>query len=152
MGWRGWVGSPSVRYAHLRGGGRRRLAAVLAADWNRPPFESRSVNDALRSLGVSAMSESADIQIKAPDIAENGALVPIEATSRIAGTTRISVIAEKNPTPLAADFGLAGDAEGYLSFRIKMSQTSNVRVVVAADGRHYTAAKEVKVTIGGCVG
>jgi sulfur-oxidizing protein SoxY len=126
--------------------------AVLAAEWNKSAFESKTMDDALKNLGASGLTDSADITIKAPDIAENGAVVPIEVTSKIAGTSNISVIAEKNPTPLAGNFGLANGADGYVSFRIKMGQTSNVRVVVAANGKFYTAAKEVKVTIGGCGG
>lgn len=132
--------------------GLLRPAAVLAAEWNKPAFESKSVDEALKGLGASGLAESGDIQIKAPEIAENGAVVPIEIISRIAGTSRIAVIAEKNPTPLAAEFDLPSGTEGYVSFRIKMGQTSNVRVVVAANGKFYTAAKEVKVTLGGCGG
>jgi sulfur-oxidizing protein SoxY len=127
-------------------------SAVLAAEWNKSAFEAKSVDDALKGLGASAATETADILIKAPDIAENGAVVPIEITSKIAGTSSIAVMAEKNPQPLAADFNLANGAEGYVSFRIKMGQTSNVKVLVAANGKFYTAQKEVKVTIGGCGG
>ncbi|MFZ5555400.1 MAG: thiosulfate oxidation carrier protein SoxY [Pseudomonadota bacterium] len=127
-------------------------SAVLAAEWNKSAFEAKSVADALKGLGASAPTETADILIKAPDIAENGAVVPIEVTSKIAGTSNIAVMAEKNPTPLAANFALDNGAEGYVSFRIKMGQTSNVKVLVAANGKFYTAQKEVKVTIGGCGG
>jgi len=106
--------------------------------------------DAMKSLSASNLIQSKDIAITAPDIAENGAVVPIAVTSKIPNTQSISIVAEKNPFPLAATFDLSGGSEGYVSTRIKMGQTSNVHVVVKADGKLYTAVKEVKVTIGGC--
>ncbi|MBN8763794.1 MAG: thiosulfate oxidation carrier protein SoxY [Thiobacillus sp. 63-78] len=118
----------------------------------RSAFEAKNVGDALKNMSVSAPADSKDITIKAPDIAENGAVVPVEVTSGIPGTTAIAILAEKNATPLVADFGLMGGAEAYISTRIKMGQTSLVRAVVMAGGKAYTAAKEVKVTIGGCGG
>src|SRR5512143_230726 len=118
----------------------------------RSAFEAKNVGDALKNMGANAPVDSKDITIKAPDIAENGAVVPVEVTSGIADTSAIAILAEKNPTPLLADFSLMGGAEGYISTRIKMSQTSLVRAVVTAGGQSYTAAKEVKVTIGGCGG
>jgi sulfur-oxidizing protein SoxY len=121
-----------------------------AATWNKQGFESKAVADAVKNLGVANMIDSKDIAITAPDIAENGAVVPIAITSRIPNTQSISIIAEKNPFPLAATFDLANGAEPYASVRIKMGQTSNVRAIIKADGKFYTAAKEVKVTVGGC--
>ena len=124
---------------------------ALAA-WNKPAFEARSVGDAMKGLGVSNPSDSKDISIKAPDIAENGAVVPVEVTSSIAGITSIAILAEKNGTPLVGSFNLSGGTQGFISTRIKMGSTSLVRAVVSAGGKSYTAAKEVKVTIGGCGG
>lgn len=124
---------------------------VLAAS-PRAAFEAKNVGDAMKGIGVSSPADSKDIIIKAPDIAENGAVVPVEVTSNIAGTTSIALLAEKNVTPLVADFDFKGGAQGYISTRIKMGSTSLVRAVVAAGGKNYTAAKEVKVTIGGCGG
>jgi sulfur-oxidizing protein SoxY len=124
---------------------------ALAA-WNKDAFEAKNVGDAMKGLGISGPADSKDITIKAPDIAENGAVVPVEVTSGIAGTTGIAIIAEKNGTPLIGDFALSGGTQGYISTRIKMGQTSLVRAVVKAGGKSYTAAKEVKVTIGGCGG
>jgi sulfur-oxidizing protein SoxY len=124
---------------------------VLAA-WNKSAFEAKNVGDAMKGLGVGAPADSADITIKAPDIAENGAVVPVEISSTIAGAESIIIIAEKNATPLIADFSLTGGAEAYVSTRIKMGQTAMVRAVVKAGGKTFTAAKEVKVTIGGCGG
>ena len=125
-------------------------AGARAATWNKSGFESKAANDALRNIGASNLIESKDIAITAPDIAENGAVVPVAVTSRIPNTQSISIIAEKNPFPLAATFDVANGAEPYASVRIKMGQTSDVRAVVKADGKFYTSAKEVKVTVGGC--
>lgn len=118
----------------------------------RSAFEAKTVGDALKGMGAAGAAQSKDITIKAPDIAENGAVVPVEVTSGIAGTTAIAIVAEKNATPLVADFDLSNGAQGFISTRIKMGQTSLVRAVVTAGGKNYTAAKEVKVTIGGCGG
>ncbi len=118
----------------------------------RSAFEAKTVGDALKGMGAAAPADSKDIAIKAPDIAENGAVVPVEVSSNIAGTTTIAIIAEKNAAPLVADFDLSGGALGFVSTRIKMGQTSLIRAVVTAGGKSYTAAKEVKVTIGGCGG
>ena len=125
---------------------------VLAADWNKAAFDAKGVPDALKVLNSAGAADSKDITIKAPDIAENGAVVPVEVTSKIAGTSSIALLVEKNANPLTADFTLSNGADGYVSTRIKMGQTSNVRVVVKAGGKSYTAVKEVKVTIGGCGG
>ncbi|MEW6132237.1 MAG: thiosulfate oxidation carrier protein SoxY [Pseudomonadota bacterium] len=126
-------------------------ARVLAAT-PRSAFEAKGMADAMKALGLAAPADSKDITIKAPDIAENGAVVPVEVTSSIAGTSGITILAEKNNTPLVADFGFSGGAQGFISTRIKMANTSLVRAVVTAGGKTYTAAKEVKVTIGGCGG
>jgi sulfur-oxidizing protein SoxY len=88
--------------------------------------------------------------ITAPDIAENGAVVPVAVTSRIPSTQQISIVTEKNPFPLAATFDVANGGEGYVSTRIKMGQTSDVWAVVMAGGKYFTARKEVKITVGGC--
>ncbi|MFN7086996.1 MAG: thiosulfate oxidation carrier protein SoxY [Burkholderiales bacterium] len=121
-----------------------------AAAWNKAGFESKAVAEALKSLGASNLVDSKDIVITAPDIAENGAVVPVAVTSKIPNTQSIAILAEKNPFPLAASFEIANGAEGYVSTRLKMGQTSNVRAVVKADGKFYTAVKEIKITVGGC--
>jgi sulfur-oxidizing protein SoxY len=125
---------------------------VLAAQWNKGAFESKSIADALKGLGTAEVATSKDILIKAPDIAENGSMIPVEVTSQIDGTQSISILSEKNPLPLLAVFEFTDGAQGYVSTRIKMGETSNVRVVVKAGGKYYSAAKEIKVTIGGCGG
>lgn len=124
---------------------------VLAA-WPKSAFEAKSVGDALKGIGAGTPANSKDISIKAPDIAENGAVVPITVETGIKGATAIAIMAEKNASPLAANFVLGKSAEGYVSTRIKMVKTSNVIAVVQAGGKTYSNKKEVKVTIGGCGG
>ncbi len=125
---------------------------VLAA-WPKNAFEAKNVGDALSALhGSSNAADSGDIKIKAPDIAENGAVVPITVDTSLGNVESISVIAEKNPVPLVATYEMGPSAEGYVSMRIKMGKTSDVVAVVKSGGELYRAAKEVKVTIGGCGG
>lgn len=121
-----------------------------AATWNKTGFESRALADVMKSLGATGAIESKDIIITAPDIAENGAVVPVAITSKLPNTQQISIVAEKNPFPLAATFDVSGGGEGYVSARIKMGQTSDVWAVVKADGKYFTARKEIKITVGGC--
>ena len=121
-----------------------------AANRNEAAFQAKAVADALKNLGAGNLVESRDIVITAPDIAENGAVVPVAVTSKIANTESIAILAEKNPFPLAASFDIAAGADAYVSTRIKMGQTSDVRAIVKAGGKYFTATKEVKVTVGGC--
>ncbi len=130
--------------------GLLKTTQAAAAVWNKSAFESKAVNEAIKSLGASGATDSRDIVITAPDIAENGAVVPIEVVSRIPNTQSISIVAEKNPFPLAATLDFANGAEPYAYVRIKMGQTSHVRAIVKADGKYFSAVKEVKITVGGC--
>ena len=132
--------------------GLLRPSRAHAAEWNKAAFESKSLADALKHIGAAGAAESADIHIKAPEVAENGAVIPIEVTCRLPGAESIALLAEKNPFPLMAQAELAGGTEGYLNTRFKMGQTSAVKVVVRAGGMHYIASREIKVTIGGCGG
>ncbi len=126
--------------------------AVLAA-WPKAAFEATDVDSALTAaVGSSSASDSAKIKLKAPDIAENGAVVPITVTSDIGGTESISILVTENASPMTASFNLGGNTEGYVSTRIKMGKTSDVIAVVKADGKLYSSKKQVKVTIGGCGG
>jgi sulfur-oxidizing protein SoxY len=138
------------RTAALAVAGLTRAASAMAATWNKQGFEAKAYIDAVKGLGAANLIDSKDITITAPDIAENGAVVPVAITSRIPNTQSISIIAEKNPFPLTATFDMTSAVEPYASVRIKMGQTSNVRAIVKADGKFYTSAKEVKVTVGGC--
>jgi sulfur-oxidizing protein SoxY len=125
-------------------------SSAMAARWNSAGFESKAMADALQALGAGNPAESKDIVMTAPDIAENGAVVPVAVTSKIPNTQQISIIAEKNPRPLMATFDVSNGSEGYISTRIKMGETSNVWAVVKADGNFFAAKKEVKITVGGC--
>ena len=126
--------------------------AVLAA-WNEAAFKAKDVGGALSAmLGSADTTESGDINIKAPPIAENGAVVPVTISSTIDGAESITLLVEKNGTPLAATFNLTANSIPYVSTRIKMSKTSDVIAVVKAGGASYVGKKEVKVTIGGCGG
>jgi sulfur-oxidizing protein SoxY len=124
---------------------------VLAA-WSESAFTAKAVPDALSGLGISTTAPSGDIQIKAPDIAENGAVVPVTVKTSIAGVTSIAILAEKNGSPLTSNFNLKGSAQGMVATRIKMQKTSAIIAVVKAGGKAFSARKEVKVTIGGCGG
>ncbi|HUW49605.1 MAG TPA: thiosulfate oxidation carrier protein SoxY [Sulfuricella sp.] len=132
--------------------GLLRPGQVLAAEWNTAAFNATTTEEAMKIVNVKGAVESKDVQIKAPDIAENGAVVPVEITSKIPGVTSIMIFVDKNQNPLIADFTLSNGTEPYISTRIKMASTSHVRAVVKAGGKAYTASKEVKVTIGGCGG
>jgi sulfur-oxidizing protein SoxY len=123
---------------------------ALAGTWNRTGFDSKALTDALKSIGATNSVDSPDILIKAPEIAENGAIVPIEVVSRLPNTRFIAILAEKNPFPLIGTFDLRDGAEGFISTRVKLGETSRVRVIVKADDKVYGATREVKVTIGGC--
>ena len=125
---------------------------MALADWNKAGFEAKDLNGALGAIGGGGAAASGDVSVKAPDIAENGAVVPVEITSNIAGTESIAIVGEKNALPLIATFGLMNGAQGFVSTRIKMGATSNVTAIVKAGGKAYKASKEVKVTIGGCGG
>jgi sulfur-oxidizing protein SoxY len=133
------------------------LATVLVpslafAEWNKAAFEGKTLADAMKGIGASDAKDSGDIQILASDIAENGAVVPVQAISKIPDTTRISVLVEKNPSTLAALFEIGPDMVPDVTTRIKMGQTSNVIVLVEAGGKTFSATKEIKVTLGGCGG
>lgn len=148
----------------LRAGGSAGLAVLLAGagliapnaagaeDWNKAAFEGKTVSDAFKALGTVAPANSADILLKAPDIAENGAVVPVGIESKIPGTQSIALLVEKNPSPLAAAFDIPGGTEASVSTRVKMGETSNVYALVKANGKYFVAKKEIKVTLGGCGG
>ncbi|HEY0722196.1 MAG TPA: thiosulfate oxidation carrier protein SoxY [Gammaproteobacteria bacterium] len=125
---------------------------VLAA-WPNAAYEAKSVQDALKNLFGNDLTDASNtIEIKAPDIAENGAVVPVTIETSMKGVESISIIAEKNQTPLIASFTIPANTSPTISTRIKMGQTGNVIAVVKANGKLYSARKEVKVTIGGCGG
>jgi len=126
--------------------------AVMAA-WPKAAFDAKGVDATMTSLfGGTGTTDSKDIKIKAPDIAENGAVVPVSITAKQSGIESISILAAANGSPLAASFNLGSGAQGFVSTRIKMGKTSKVIAVVKAGGKVYSTSKDVKVTIGGCGG
>lgn len=130
-----------------------RPSQVLAAEYNRAAFEAKDVAGALKNIGAGSAADSTAIVIKAPDIAENGAVVPVDVSSNLPNTISLAVLVDKNPLPLSSAFDFANGALPELALRLKMGQTSLVEAVAkTADGKYYKAKKEVKVTVGGCGG
>jgi sulfur-oxidizing protein SoxY len=128
-------------------------SASAAETWNKGAFETHSLDETMKALGGSPPVPSKDIVFfSTPDIAENGAVVPIGITSTVPKTEAIAILVEKNPNMLAAVFDVPAGTDASLSTRIKMGQTSNVFALVKADGKYYVNSKEIKVTLGGCGG
>lgn len=132
--------------------GLLRPAGVFAATWNKAAFSAKTLIDAMMDSGYGGAVDSPDIVLKVPDIAEDGSIVPVEATSNIPGTISMAFFAEKNPNPMVAEFIFSNGAEPYIATHIKMAKTSTIRVAVKAGDKVYMTGKEVKVTIGGCGG
>lgn len=129
------------------------LPATAQAAWNKAAFEAKSLADAAKALGGGAPTESKDVAITGPDIAENGAVVPVGAATTLAGVKQLLLLVEKNPNVLAAVFDVSDAVEPAFNTRVKMGQSSNVyAVAVMNDGRTLYAVKEIKVTLGGCGG
>lgn len=129
------------------------LFPQYALAYNKGAFEAKSVADVLKALSAGAPVESKDVVIGGPDIAENGAVVPITASTALAGVKHILILVEKNPAALIALFNVTDSVEANFSTRAKMGQSSDVyAVAVMADGQVLYAKKEVKVTLGGCGG
>lgn len=125
--------------------------AVLA-EMSRDGFAAKDLNEAIAGSAGGTATESADIKIKAPDIAENGAVVPVTVSTSIENVEAIYLYAANNPNPLTSAYEFSNGAEAFISTRIKMGKTADVIAVVKADGKLMSAKKEVKVTIGGCGG
>ena len=123
---------------------------VLAA-YPKAAFEAKDTAGALSGvLGSSSTEDSGDIKIKAPDIAENGSVVPVTISTGMSADS-ITLVVDSNNSPLVGSFNMNG-SHGFVSTRIKMGKTGNVQAVVKSGGKLYAAKKEVKVTIGGCGG
>ena len=125
-----------------------------SSDWDKIAYNKTRIVDSIKSVGINDFSNIIDgsdlIELNTPEIAENGAIVPITIQSQIPQTERIFVFSEKNPQPLVSDYVFSTKVTPYVASRIKMAETSYVHVLVLADGKFYRTAKEVKVTIGGC--
>lgn len=124
---------------------------VLAADWQHPAFTAHGLKESLKAWGAENSADTRDIVITAAEISENGAQVPIEIVSHVAGTQSLAVFVEKNPLPLAASFSFGNGAIAQVRLQLKMAESSRIRVLArAADGKTYHASREIKVTLGGC--
>lgn len=152
-----------TRRSFLKGSGGAAVMALAAsagliklepayAAWNDAAFKTKTLNDTVKALGGQAAVESKEIQITSPDIAENGAVVPVSVTSTLGNIESIAILVEKNPNALSANFAIPAGTEAFVSTRVKMGQTSNVTALVKAGGKYYYTTKEIKVTIGGCGG
>ena len=129
------------------------LPQAALANWSQATFEAKNMADLMKALGNSSPAESKDVTITGPDIAENGAVVPVGAATTLPGVKRLMLLVEKNPNMLAALFDVTDAVEPSISTRVKMGQSSNVfAVAITADNKVLYAAKEIKVTLGGCGG
>jgi sulfur-oxidizing protein SoxY len=129
------------------------LPQAAQAAWSQAAFDAKTLADAMKALGSAAPVESKDVTLTGPDIAENGAVVPVGVSSSLPGVKRLLVLVEKNPSTLTAAFDVTDAVEANFSTRVKMGQSSNVyAVAIMADGKALYAVKEIKVTLGGCGG
>jgi len=129
------------------------LAKAQATPYNTAAFEAKTMADLMKALGAGAPVESKDVTITGPDIAENGAVVPVGASTALPGVKRLLLMVEKNPAMLSAIFDISDAVEANIATRVKMGQSSNVfAVAMMNDGKVLYAAKEIKVTLGGCGG
>ena len=129
------------------------LPQAAQAAWSQAAFDAKNMGDLMKALGTASPAESKDVTITGPDIAENGAVVPVGAATTLPGVKRLLLLVEKNPSMLAAMFDVTDAVEPNISTRVKMGQSSNVfAVAITADNKVLYAAKEIKVTLGGCGG
>ena len=130
------------------------LPQVARAEWTQAAFDAKNLADATKALGGGgAPAESQDITLTGPDIAENGAVVPVGCSTALPGVKRMAILVEKNPSVLAAVFDVSDAVDASFTTRVKMGQSSNVyAVALMADGKVLYAVKEIKVTLGGCGG
>jgi len=129
------------------------LPQTALAAWPQAAFDAKTLAEAVKALGGAAPAESKDVTITGPDIAENGAVVPVGAATTLAGVSRLLLLVEKNPSVLAAVFNVTDAVEANVNTRVKMGQSSNVyAVAMMGDGKVLYAQKEIKVTLGGCGG
>jgi sulfur-oxidizing protein SoxY len=129
------------------------LVQAQSGAYNTAAFDAKNLADAMKALGSAAPTASSEVSVTAPDIAENGAVVPVGAATALPGVKRLLILVEKNPAVLAAMFEPSDAVEANLATRVKMGQSSNViAVAVMNDGKVLFAQKEVKVTLGGCGG
>lgn len=117
---------------------------------DRKAFETKSLDEALDALGGQIAEESTLITLTAPDVAENGALVPVTVESSLSNVEQISILVDKNPTMLVSHYVLSQGTDAYLTTRIRMAQTSTLIILLKAGGKFYRVSKQVTVNQGGC--
>ena len=127
------------------------LASAQTA-WNKVAFESKTLAEVVKAMGGSTATESKEISLSAPEIAENGNVVRLGAQSAMAGTTWLGLMVEKNPAALTAGFDIFPGTDANMSTNVKMGQSSNVYALARVGDKFFYAVKEVKVTLGGCGG
>ncbi len=128
-------------------------AASAQTAWNKAAFEAKSLADVVKALGgAAAATESKDVTLSAPEIAENGNVVRLGVQSGIAGTTWLGLVVEKNPAALTAGFDIPAGTDANMSTNVKMGQSTNVYALAKVGDKFFYAVKEVKVTLGGCGG
>ena len=128
------------------------LLPIRAAAAGKTAFDAQTMDDVVKALGGAKATESAAIQLKVPSIAENGAVVPVEATSELPKTEYMAILVEKNPRALSASFTFPAGTEPFISTRVKVGETSDLIVLVKTDKGFFYTKKLVKVTLGGCGG
>jgi sulfur-oxidizing protein SoxY len=129
------------------------VSFAQAAGWNKAAFDTKSLADAVKAMGgTSAATLSPDVQLSAPEIAENGNVVRIGVASTNPAVTQIALLVEKNPSAISAIFDVIPGTDTNFATNIKMGQSSNVMAVAKAGDKFLYAVKEVKVTLGGCGG
>lgn len=143
------VGASGVFLAALAGG-MLKPRGGQAAEWNRNAFEAQEMAAVLQAIGAAGAVESRDLLLDAPEISENGALIPVQIVSHIPDTTSLAVLVDKNPVPLAGYFDFANGALPEISLRLKLAQASTVTVIAKAGGKSYSTQRQVQVTTGGC--
>jgi sulfur-oxidizing protein SoxY len=145
-------GSASAIFGMFVAAGLIRPGAAHAA-WNQAAFSVKGVDSVVKSLGGAGTAATKDINWgSTPEIAENGAVVPVSVTSNIPKTESIAILIDKNPNTLAALFNIPTGTDPSVSTRVKMGETSQVHALIRADGRYFVATREIKVTLGGCGG
>lgn len=123
------------------------------AAWPEKSFDIRDLTESVSSVyGHSNLEESSKVKLKAPEIAENGAIVPINVSTTLDNVESIMIFVENNPQPLSSGYKLTSLSEPSIGTRLKMGKTSNVMAAVKSGDKVYTSTQEVKVTIGGCGG
>ena len=147
--------SHSARVATLlaAAGALPRAAWAQASSWPAAAFDAKTLAEVLKALGAGTPVESKDVSLTGPDIAENGAVVPVAVATTLPGAKKLMLLVEKNPNALSALFDVSDSIDANFSTRVKMAQTSNVyAVALMGDGKVLFAQKEIKVTLGGCGG